>query len=180
MNDNTRYKKIRQYIGILAAVLAYYMIHEGAHLITALSMGVFKEVKFLGLGMQVDVDATQMTDFQMGVFCLAGAVCTLLAAVLLTFLAPKICQVQNRVVKAVIYYITMIMLLLDPLYLSVLCGFFGGGDMNGIRLLVPEGAARAGFGLLFVINFFVFKSRVYNLYKKAFDNTGKEKTKTAR
>ena len=34
------------------------------------------------------------------------------------------------------------LLLLDPLYLSVLCGFFGGGDMNGIALLCPEWAAR--------------------------------------
>lgn len=34
------------------------------------------------------------------------------------------------------------LLQLDPLYLSVLCGFFGGGDMNGIALLCPEWAAR--------------------------------------
>ena len=34
------------------------------------------------------------------------------------------------------------LLLLDLLYLSVLCGFFGGGDMNGIALLCPEWAAR--------------------------------------
>ena len=55
-------KKIRQYIGLIAAALAYYLIHEGAHLITALCMGVFKEVRFLGLGMQVDVAAAQMID----------------------------------------------------------------------------------------------------------------------
>ncbi len=33
-------KRARQYIGILAAVAAYYLVHEGAHLICALSMGV--------------------------------------------------------------------------------------------------------------------------------------------
>lgn len=42
----------------------------------------------------------------------------------------------------------MVMLLLDPLYLSILCGFFGGGDMNGISLLVPEAMARIGYGVL--------------------------------
>lgn len=52
--------RTRQYIGILAAVLSYYLLHEGAHLITALCMGVFKEVKFLGVGMQVDVAAAQI------------------------------------------------------------------------------------------------------------------------
>ena len=161
-------KRIRQYIGIIAAVLAYYLIHEGAHLITALCMGVFKEVKFLGLGMQVDVAAAQMTDLQMGIFCLAGAVCTLFAAVLLTLLAPHICRIENKIVKAAFYYVTITMLLLDPLYLSVLCGFFGGGDMNGIRLLLPEVVARIVFGVLFIVGLVVFIKRILPLYKAAF------------
>lgn len=39
-------KKVRQYIGILAAVIAYYLIHEGAHLLYALFTGVFRQIKF--------------------------------------------------------------------------------------------------------------------------------------
>ena len=162
--------RTRQYIGILAAVLSYYLLHEGAHLITALSIGVFKEVKFLGLGMQVDVAAAQMTDLQMGIFCLAGAVCSLIAAVLLTLLAPNICRIESKTVKAAFYYITMVMLLLDPLYLSVLCSFFGGGDMNGIRLLLSEVIARIAFGVLFAIGLVVFIRRILPLYKAAFAN----------
>ena len=161
-------KKIRQYIGIIVAVLIYYLIHEGAHLITALYMGVFREVKFLGLGMQVDVDAAQMTDLEMGIFCLSGAVCTLVVAVLLVLLSPKICQIKSKVVKAIFYYSTIALLLLDPLYLSVLCGFFGGGDMNGIRLLFSEVMARIVFGLLFIIGLVVFIKRILMLYKKEF------------
>lgn len=162
-------KRIRQYFGLVSAVIVYYLIHEGAHLITALFMGVFKEVKFLGLGIQVDVSATKMTDFQMGIFCLAGAVCTLIAAVLLTFLAPNICRKKSKVVKASFYYITLIMLLLDPLYLSVLCGFFGGGDMNGIRLLFPEVIARSVFAVLFIAGLIVIIKRILPLYKAAFE-----------
>ena len=45
-------KRLRQYIGIFSAIAAYYLIHEGAHLITALYYGVFKQIKFLGLGIQ--------------------------------------------------------------------------------------------------------------------------------
>ena len=156
-------KRIRQYIGIIAAVLTYYLIHEGAHLITALYMGVFKEVKFLGLGMQVDVAASQMTDLQMGIFCLAGAVCTLIAAVLLALLARNICRIESKTVKAIFYYITMVMLLLDPLYLSVLCGFFGGGDMNGIRLLLPEVIAKIVFVVLFIVGLIVYIKRILPL-----------------
>ena len=43
--------RIRQYIGILAAVVAYYIVHEGAHLILALHYGVFRGINFMGLGM---------------------------------------------------------------------------------------------------------------------------------
>lgn len=161
-------KKIRQYIGLIVAVGAYYFVHEGAHLITALYMGIFKEVKFLGLGMQVDVNATKMTDLQIGIFCLAGAVCTLTAAILLTLLAPNICRIKNKIVKASFYYITMVMLLLDPIYLSVLCDFFGGGDMNGISLLFPKIIARIVFGVLFIVDLAVYIRRILPLYKASF------------
>ena len=66
------------------------------------------------------------------------------------------------------YYITIAFLLLDPLYLSILCGFFGGGDMNGIDLLCPEWAARCLFGVLLIANVLVFWKRVLPVYKKSF------------
>ena len=39
--NNEMNKKIRQYIGLAVAVLMYYLIHEGAHLVVALAQGVF-------------------------------------------------------------------------------------------------------------------------------------------
>ena len=47
-------KRVRQYVGLLSAIIAYYLIHEGAHLIYALFTGVFKQINFMGLGMQID------------------------------------------------------------------------------------------------------------------------------
>ena len=110
-------KQIRQYLGLLSAVLVYYLVHEGAHLIYALSIGVFRQINFMGVGGQVDVYAQQMSNLQMGVFCLVGAVATTLAAYVLTLAAPQICKIHSKVFKACMYYITLIMLLLDPLYL---------------------------------------------------------------
>ena len=161
-------KKIRQYLGLITAVLIYYLIHEGAHLIYALSIGVFRQINFMGLGIQVDVYAQQMSNLQMGIFCLVGAVATTLVAYVLTLAAPQICKSSSKVFKACMYYITLIMLLLDPLYLSVLCGFFGGGDMNGIALLFPEVAARILFGMLFLIHSLVFWRVILPKYKMAF------------
>ena len=161
-------KRTRQYIGILAALVAYYLIHEGAHLLYALLIGVVKQIKFMGIGMQIDVRAEGMTDAQMGIFCLVGVLATLCAGYLLTALAKNICRAESKLLRGMFYYITIAFLLLDPLYLSILCGFFGGGDMNGIALFCPEWAARCLFGVLFLVNGLVFWKRVLPVYQQSF------------
>lgn len=161
-------KRARQYIGILAALAAYYLVHEGAHLLYALLTGVFKQIRLMGLGVQIDVCAERMTDTQLGIFCLVGALATFCVGYLLTALARSICQAKSKLLRAMLYYITTAFLLLDPLYLSVLCGFFGGGDMNGIALLCPAWAARVIFGVLLLANGLVFWKRVLPIYQQSF------------
>lgn len=53
-------KRVRQYIGILAAVAAYYSVHEGVHLLCAVFLGTFRQIRFMGIGMQVDVYADRI------------------------------------------------------------------------------------------------------------------------
>ena len=161
-------KRIRQYIGILAALAAYYLVHEGAHLLYALLAGVFKQIRLMGLGVQIDVCAERMTDTQLGIFCLVGALATFCVGYLLTALAKNICRAHSKLPRAALYYITIAFLLLDPLYLSVLCGFFGGGDMNGIALLCPEWAARCLFDALLLVNGLVFWKQVLPVYRQSF------------
>ena len=109
----TMTKRTRQYLGIITAVAAYYLVHEGAHLVYALCAGVFKRVRFMGLGVQVDVYAERMTDPALGVFCLVGAFATLCAGYLLTALAPKVCRAKSKLLRAIFYYITIAFLFLD-------------------------------------------------------------------
>ena len=161
-------KRIRQYIGVFAAVIAYYIIHEGAHLIAALYYGVFKGINFMGLGMQIDVYADRMTDNQLGIFCLAGPVATLLFGWVLILLAKRICTSKSKLFKAVIWYVSLAILIIDPLYLSTLCGFFGGGDMNGIKLLLPETAVRIVFAIIGIIHGIVIRKYLLPEYTKAF------------
>ena len=161
-------KQIRQYVGLLSAVLAYYLVHEGAHFVYALSAGVFERINFMGIGVQIAVASERMSPLQLGLFCLVGAVATAITAYILTLTAPKICGARSKVFRACMYYITMAMLLIDPLYLSVLCGLFGGGDMNGIALLVPEWIARSLFGVLLVFHFLLFRKVVLPEYKRSF------------
>lgn len=161
-------KRIRQYAGLLAAIAAYYLIHEGAHLLYALLIGTFKQVNIGGLGIQIDVYAERMTGVQMGVFCIVGSIATLITGWCLSAAASRIGKSPSKVFKACMYYVTIALLLIDPLYLSVLCGFFGGGDMNGISLLMPELAARFLYSALLVINGCIFWKRVLPAYKAAF------------
>ena len=163
-------KRVRQYIGILAAAAAYYSVHEGAHLLCVVLLGAFKQIRFMGIGMQIDVYAERMTDGQMALFCVAGASATLFAGIMLAALAGKISRIKSKLLRAVMYYITIAFLLLDPLYLSILCGFFGGGDMNGIRLIFPEWAVRIAFAGLLIINGWIFWKRVLPVYKESFSN----------
>ena len=161
-------KKIRQYIGLLAAVASYYLIHEGAHLLYALAAGVFKTIHVMGLGIQIDIYREQMTNMQLGVFCLVGAAATFLAGIGLVLASRWICRQSSKVFRAILYYITLAMLFVDPVYLGILYSFFGGGDMNGIALLMPELIARIMFLLLLVINGLVFWKIVLPRYTASF------------
>ena len=60
------------------------------------------------------------------------------------------------------------LLLIDPLYLSALCGLFGGGDMNGIALLCPEWAVRCLSGALLIANALVFWRQILPVYRQSF------------
>lgn len=161
-------KRTRQYIGLLAAVAAYYIVHEGAHLLYALLTGTFKTINFMGLGVQIDIFAERMTDTQLGIFCMVGAVATLLCSWLLILLCKQICAVRSKVFKSIMWYVSLAILIIDPLYLSILCGFFGGGDMNGIRLIFPELAVRVTFAAIGILHAVVIWKYLLPSYTKAF------------
>lgn len=172
MNDNQMInsRRIRQYMGLFFALAAYYLIHEGAHMCYALFLGVFQELRFLGLGIQVDVYQEAMSSVQLGIFCLAGPAASLTAGFLLAFFSKSICRAKSRLFKTGMYYTTLTMLLLDPLYLSILHPLFGGGDMNGIRFLIPELPARLIAGCLFLVNGYLFWKKIIPQYQKALKN----------
>lgn len=164
-------KRGRQYCGLAAAVLCYYLIHEGAHFLYALAKGCFRAIRFMGVGVQIDIFAERLTETELGLFCLAGPAAALLAAWVFTVLTPRICRSENKVFKACCYYVTIALLLLDPVYLSLLYPLFGGGDMNGIRLLVSEPAARCAFGVLLILHAVLFWKCILPQYQKSFAET---------
>ena len=87
-------------MGLFSAIAAYYVIHEGAHLVYALCIGVFKQMNFIGLGMQIDVYAEQMTSQQLGVFCIVGSIATTVTAYVLVGFADKIKDMSSKMSTA--------------------------------------------------------------------------------
>lgn len=161
-------KRVRQYVALLVAIVVYYIVHEGAHLLAALCYGVFRSIRFMGVGMQVVIEESALSETQLGVFCLVGALATFVVAWMLVWAAPRICRMKSKLSRAIFYYISLAMLFVDPVYLSVCYSFFGGGDMNGISMLMPELAARSAFAVLLVVHLLVFFKYLLPCYKAAF------------
>lgn len=164
-------QNIRKWFALILAILLYYLIHEGSHVLVALLYGVFEQVRILGLGVQVVAKVELLTDLQTAIFCIVGSIATLLAAYLLLLLMPEITAHKSKVLRAIGYYTTLAFLLLDPIYLSVLYRFVGGGDMNGILLLgIPEVIVQLIYGAIALMNLFVIIRKVYPAYKESFGN----------
>lgn len=160
---------LRNWFALICAILLYYIIHEGSHVIVALLYGVFEEVKILGLGVQVVANVEVLTDFQIGIFCIVGNISTLLVGYLLVLFNKIITKSKNKVFKAICYYTTLAFLLIDPLYLMIIYKFFGGGDMNGILLFgIPEIIVQFIFGIIAVINILLIIKKIYPVYKNSF------------
>lgn len=159
----------RKWLSLIIAILLYYVIHEGSHVIVSLLYGVFEKIRILGLGIQVVVNTEILTNFQIAIFCVVGSVSTLLVAYLLVLFTKRIVESKNKLFKAICYYTTLAFLLLDPLYLTITYKFVGGGDMNGILLFgVPEIVIQIIFGIIAIINISLIVKMVYPAYKKSF------------
>lgn len=161
---------LRKWLSLIIAIILYYIIHEGSHVIIALFYGVFEKIKILGLGVQVVAQTELLTNFQTALFCISGSISTLFVALLLLLFMKKIVISKNKLFKAICFYTTLAFLLLDPLYLTIVYKFVGGGDMNGILLLgIPELVIQMIFGIIAVVNITLIIKKVYPTYKDSFN-----------
>lgn len=160
-------RNMRKWGALIGAIILYFVVHEGAHFLYAAGIGAFRQINFMGFGVQVDIFRERVSDFQLGIFCLVGPVSAILFGYILVLLARPMVKTQSLLLRAVLYYASLVLLMVDPLYLSVIYSFVGGGDMNGIALILPETTTRVVFGVIAVINMVIIFKYILPIYKKA-------------
>ena len=164
-------KSLKQWLGVFLAIVSYYIIHEGTHLLLALFFGAFEEVRFVGfLGIQIVTTEGSLSGANLALFSGLSSIVTLLIGYILAF-HPSIYKIKNKNMLIGIYYITLCFILLDPLYISILSKFIsGGGDLNGITTGLGLSAIplRIVFGIILVVNILLFKNKVCPKYNSIF------------
>lgn len=105
---------IRKYIYSLLAGLTYLIFHEGVHLIQAFIYGIYKGIKILPLGIEVEIiQPLTIGGVKLAAFSGLSSVTTLFIGYILFILTPKILKLSNQPIKNYLYYVTFVFLLLD-------------------------------------------------------------------
>ena len=154
-------KNSRKWFALICAILLYYIIHEGGHVIVALCYGTFEKVKILGLGVQVVANIELLTDYQKAIFCISGSITTLIIAYCLVMFVNKIVVCKSKFLRAISYYTTLAFLLLDPLYLTIIYKFV-------LLIGIPEVVIQLIFAIITMINILLIIKKIYPAYKKSF------------
>lgn len=107
----------------------------------------------------------------MALFSGLSSVLTISLGYLLLWLMPRILQLKSQPLQIYCYYVTLVFLLVDPFYISLI-SFFVGGDINGIAkgLNLSYGIIRAFYLLIALVNFYLVRKKLYPTYVSAAKN----------
>lgn len=171
MSINNLERNLTLWFGIVVAVLVYYTVHEGTHFIQAVISNNFNSIRLVGfLGIEIVTNEVP-TGIELALFSGLSAVVTSFLGYIMVLYTPKILMLKRKIIKVSFYYITIILLILDPVYLSVLHRFVGGGDMNGITIGLGLSSLPISilFGILAVVNLYIIIKKVHPVYKEDFN-----------
>ena len=163
-------KKYRQYGFYILAVITYLLIHEGTHLVQALIHNIFQGFRFNGVGVEVLITQPLIIGgLKLACFSGLSSVLTIGIGYIIYFLTPLILSAKSNVTKSYLYYVALVFLFLDPLYISVF-SFFVGGDINGISqgLGIPYMIIRIVYFVILVLNALIVVKKLYPKYTESF------------
>ena len=155
-----------RYFYTILGGLTHLFVHEGVHIVVALLFGVYEGIKILPIGVEILIE-TPLTigGYKLAVFSGLSSIVTITIGYGLLILTPRILKINSQPLKKYLYYVTLVFLLLDPIYLSLI-SFFVGGDINGITLglNIPYGLVRAVYFAIAVYNLYLVIKKLYPAY----------------
>ena len=155
-----------RYFYTILGGLTHLFVHEGVHIVVALLFGVYEGIKILPIGVEILIE-TPLTigGYKLAVFSGLSSIVTITIGYGLLILTPRILKINSQPLKNYLYYVTLVFLLLDPLYLSLI-SFLVGGDINGITLglNIPYGVVRAFYFAIAVFNLYLVIKKLYPVY----------------
>lgn len=127
---------MRKWLAFLLAVAIFVAVHEGMHAVTAMFYGEYAALHIHYGGfpeIQYKTPVNERAGIHWGFISGASNLATLLMGYLLLLMGARIARLRDWFFKNLFLYLTIILLLADPLNLSV-GPFIYGGDAFGIAV----------------------------------------------
>jgi len=162
---------MKNWLYFLVVVFFYLTVHESTHALVSSIKSELNSFVIHWYGPEVIYNTPvndRLPEFKWALIAGLSGIVTISIGYVLFFLKTYIYNLKNLDLKRVLYYATIVFLVIDPLYYSVLTTFIGGkGDIAGISvgLRIPIWTIQVFFGIIFLINrelaaAFIFKSGV--------------------
>ena len=159
-------KRTSNYQYFVFAFLTYLFLHHAAHFVAATRLGVFHELIISPTCIKVVLTpGTSFAGWRLALYSGLGSTLTISLGYLLFSLRRKILLMRRRAMKHYLYFLTMIFLLVDPLYIAVL-SFVFCGDICGIAagLGITCAFVRVLYGAVGSLNVYLVCSRLQPAY----------------
>lgn len=124
---------MRRFVIFVLIVLFYMVIHEGAHIAAAAFFDEFEAITWNVIGPEVifKTPVEQRSGFQWALISGVSNLITIILGYLMLFNRQRFSQASSLFSKGAAYFLTVLLLIADPLNLSI-GPFFYGGDVYGI------------------------------------------------
>jgi hypothetical protein len=126
---------MKKWLAFMLAMLIFAAVHEGSHALVATIFGEMRafHVRPFGLEVIFQTPIEERAGVQWAFISGTSNVLTLLLGYSLLLLGQGGSRIKNAFLKASVFYLTLISLLLDAFNLSI-GPFIFGGDVNGIAV----------------------------------------------
>jgi hypothetical protein len=126
---------MKKWLAFLLAVVVFFTVHEGLHALTAAVYGEYEafHVRPIGLEVTFRTPVDERSGIRWAFISGTSNLATLMLGYVLLAFGRRVARSRSVFLKASIYYLTLLGLLLDALNLSI-GPFIYGGDANGIAV----------------------------------------------